>query len=97
MRTSPHELIRDPLEDPTRMSAYPNLEYGNLYNALTMLIDVAPCIQYGQIGKDLFALTYSSVLYFIDFLLQSSARLFCSVSAAYYLFSIRTLLIIYPI
>lgn len=51
MRTSPHELIRDPLEDPTRMSAYPNLEYGNLYNALTMLIDVAPCIQYGQIGK----------------------------------------------
>lgn len=53
VRTSPHELIRDPLEDPTRMSAYPNLEYGNLYNALTMLIDVAPCIQYGQIGKSL--------------------------------------------
>lgn len=51
MRTSPHDLIRDPLEDPTRMSAYPNLEYGNLYNALTMLIDVAPCIQYGQIGN----------------------------------------------
>ncbi|XP_014089555.2 protein unc-79 homolog isoform X6 [Bactrocera oleae] len=55
VRTSPHELIRDPSEDPTRMSAYPNLEYGNLYNALTMLIDVAPCIQYGQIvfGKAL--------------------------------------------
>ncbi|XP_067614407.1 protein unc-79 homolog isoform X4 [Eurosta solidaginis] len=55
VRTSPHELIRDPTEDPTRMSAYPNLEYGNLYNALTMLIDVAPCIQYGQIvfGKAL--------------------------------------------
>lgn len=51
VRTSPHELICDPLEDPTRMSAYPNLEYGNLYNALTMLIDVAPCIQYGQIGE----------------------------------------------
>lgn len=51
VRTSPHELIRDPSEDPTRMSAYPNLEYGNLYNALTMLIDVAPCIQYGQIGE----------------------------------------------
>ncbi|XP_036332952.1 protein unc-79 homolog isoform X7 [Rhagoletis pomonella] len=50
VRTSPHELIRDPSEDPTRMSAYPNLEYGNLYNALTMLIDVAPCIQYGQIA-----------------------------------------------
>lgn len=50
VRTSPHDLIRDPSEDPTRMSAYPNLEYGNLYNALTILIDVAPCIQYGQIG-----------------------------------------------
>ncbi|XP_046804236.1 protein unc-79 homolog isoform X10 [Lucilia cuprina] len=50
VRTSPHELIRDPTEDPTRMSAYPNLEYGNLYNALTMLIDVAPCIQYGQLA-----------------------------------------------
>lgn len=37
------------------MSAYPNLEYGNLYNALTMLIDVAPLIAYGQIefGKAL--------------------------------------------
>ncbi|XP_075145711.1 UNC-79 domain-containing protein isoform X9 [Haematobia irritans] len=55
VRTSPHDLIRNPSEDPTRMSAYPNLEYGNLYNALTMLIDVAPCIQYGQIvfGKAL--------------------------------------------
>uniref|UniRef100_A0A1B0B383 Protein unc-79 homolog n=1 Tax=Glossina palpalis gambiensis TaxID=67801 RepID=A0A1B0B383_9MUSC len=55
VRTSPHDLIRDPSEDPTRMSAYPNLEYGNLYNALTILIDVAPCIQYGQIvfGKAL--------------------------------------------
>ncbi|XP_073838636.1 UNC-79 domain-containing protein isoform X9 [Musca autumnalis] len=55
VRTSPHDLIRNPSEDPTRMSAYPTLEYGNLYNALTMLIDVAPCIQYGQIvfGKAL--------------------------------------------
>lgn len=70
VRTSPHELIRDPLEDPTRMSAYPNLEYGNLYNALTMLIDVAPCIQYGQIGKDLFALICSNLFccILIDFL-----------------------------
>lgn len=33
------------------MAAYPNLEYGNLYNALTILIDVAPSIQYGQVGK----------------------------------------------
>ncbi|XP_043063036.1 protein unc-79 homolog isoform X6 [Drosophila yakuba] len=67
VRTSPHELIRDPLEDPTRMSAYPNLEYGNLYNALTMLIDVAPCIQYGQIvfGKALLQ-CLSCILPFLD-------------------------------
>lgn len=31
------------------MSAYPNLEYGNLYNALAMLLDVAPNIQVGLI------------------------------------------------
>ncbi|XP_026850391.1 protein unc-79 homolog isoform X3 [Drosophila persimilis] len=67
VRTSPHELIRDPHEDPTRMSAYPNLEYGNLYNALTMLIDVAPCIQYGQIvfGKALLQ-CLSCILPFLD-------------------------------
>ncbi|XP_064549249.1 protein unc-79 homolog isoform X2 [Drosophila montana] len=67
VRTSPHELICDPLEDPTRMSAYPNLEYGNLYNALTMLIDVAPCIQYGQIvfGKALLQ-CLSCILPFLD-------------------------------
>ncbi|KAL5284179.1 UNC79 family protein [Megaselia abdita] len=46
--TSPHQLIRDTTLDSSRMSAYPNLEYGNLYNALTMLIDVAPLIAYGQ-------------------------------------------------
>ena len=37
------------------MQAYPNLEYGNLYNALTMLIDVAPNLAHGQVefGKAL--------------------------------------------
>lgn len=33
--------------DHMRMSGYPNLEYSNLYNALAMLLDVAPSIQYG--------------------------------------------------
>lgn len=33
------------------MSAYPNLEYGNLYNVLAMLLDVAPNIQVGLICK----------------------------------------------
>lgn len=37
--------------DHVRMSGYPNLEYSNLYNALTMLLDVAPSIQYGIQSK----------------------------------------------
>ncbi|XP_055321973.1 protein unc-79 homolog isoform X3 [Sitodiplosis mosellana] len=44
---SPHQMIKDPSQDHARMSAYPNLEYGNLYNALAMLLDVAPNIQFG--------------------------------------------------
>lgn len=37
--------------DHIRMSGYPNLEYSNLYNALAMLLDVAPSIQYGIQSK----------------------------------------------
>ena len=48
---SPLELIKDPTQDHSRMSDYPNLEYGNLYNALAMLLDVASNIQYGQNGE----------------------------------------------
>lgn len=48
---SPHQLIKDPSQDHIRMSAYPNLEYGNLYNALAMLLDVASNIQVGLAGK----------------------------------------------
>lgn len=40
-------MIKDPCRDQHRMSAYPNLEYGNLFNVLAMLLDVAPNIQYG--------------------------------------------------
>lgn len=47
--SSPHQIIKDPSQDHIRMSAYPNLEYGNLYNALAMLLDVAPNIQVGLI------------------------------------------------
>lgn len=47
---SPHQMIKDPAQDHMRMSAYPNLEYGNLYNALAMLLDVAPNIQFGLNG-----------------------------------------------
>lgn len=43
-------MIKDPSQDHIRMSAYPNLEYGNLYNAIAMLLDVAPNIQFGLNG-----------------------------------------------
>lgn len=43
-------MIKDPSQDQARMSAYPNLEYGNLYNALNMLLDVAPNIQNGLVA-----------------------------------------------
>lgn len=42
--------MRDPSKDQTRMSSYPNLEYGNLYNAIAMLLDVASNIQYGLVA-----------------------------------------------
>lgn len=45
--SSPHQIIKDPSQDHIRMSAYPNLEYGNLYNAIAMLLDVASNIQFG--------------------------------------------------
>lgn len=45
--SSPHQLIKDPEQDHIRMASYPNLEYGNLYNALAMLLDVAPYIPTG--------------------------------------------------
>lgn len=38
VRNSPLELIKDPEEDQFRMSAYPHLEYQNLYNAICMLV-----------------------------------------------------------
>lgn len=41
------EIIKDPSLDQVRMASYPNLEYQNLYNALTMLLDVASNIQNG--------------------------------------------------
>ncbi|XP_050087901.1 protein unc-79 homolog isoform X2 [Anopheles aquasalis] len=44
---SPLEMIKDPSLDQMRMSSYPNLEYQNLYNALTMLLDAASNIQSG--------------------------------------------------
>lgn len=49
--SSPHQMIKDPSQDQQRMSNYPNLEYGNLYNCIAMLLDVAPNITYGLNSK----------------------------------------------
>lgn len=46
---SPHQMIKDPNQDQARMAAYPNLEYSNLYNALSMLLDVAPNLHSGLV------------------------------------------------
>lgn len=58
---SPHQMIKDPSQDHIRMSAYPNLEYGNLYNAIAMLLDVAPNIQFGLNGEQIKAFAPSTV------------------------------------
>lgn len=47
---SPHLLIKDPSQDHVRMSVYPNLEYGNLYNVIGMLVDVAGNITVGKMS-----------------------------------------------
>ncbi|XP_058827136.1 protein unc-79 homolog isoform X1 [Topomyia yanbarensis] len=64
---SPLEMIKDPTLDQARMSSYPNLEYQNLYNALTMLLDVASNIQNGLslFGKA-FLQSLGCILPFLD-------------------------------
>lgn len=61
------------------MAAYPNLEYGNLYNALTILIDVAPSIQYGQVGKSqqFSSIIRTSDIYLLLLLVFGKALLQC--------------------
>ncbi|XP_059622044.1 protein unc-79 homolog [Phlebotomus argentipes] len=65
--SSPYQMIKDPSQDQARMSAYPNLEYGNLYNAINMLLDVASNIQYGLVmfGKAVLQ-CLSCILPFLD-------------------------------
>ncbi|XP_050073343.1 protein unc-79 homolog isoform X4 [Anopheles maculipalpis] len=64
---SPLEMIKDPSLDQIRMSSYPNLEYQNLYNALTMLLDVASNIQSGlQLFGKAFLQCLGCILPFLD-------------------------------
>lgn len=46
----PFEMIKSQKFDGERMALYPNLDYKQLYNALTQLIDVVPLIHIGLQG-----------------------------------------------
>ncbi|XP_034177759.2 UNC-79 domain-containing protein [Osmia lignaria lignaria] len=47
VREPPFEMIKSQKFDAERMALYPNLDYKQLYNALTQLIDVVPSIHNG--------------------------------------------------
>ncbi|XP_063983209.1 protein unc-79 homolog isoform X2 [Diachasmimorpha longicaudata] len=47
VRESPLEMIKSQKFDAERMTLYPNLDYKQLYNALTQLIDVSSCVHIG--------------------------------------------------
>lgn len=55
----PFDLIKSQEKDAERMALYPNLDYKQLYNALTQLIDVVPMIHIGLQGSSLFYITIS--------------------------------------
>jgi len=50
----PFELIKLQEKDGERMALYPNLDYKQLYNALTQLIDIVPFIHVGLSGSSYF-------------------------------------------
>lgn len=43
-------MLRSQRMDPERMALYPNLDYKQLYNALSQLIDATPFIHFGLQG-----------------------------------------------
>ncbi|XP_076235457.1 UNC-79 domain-containing protein [Calliopsis andreniformis] len=47
VREAPFEMIKSQKFDAERMALYPNLDYKQLYNALTQLMDVIPSIHNG--------------------------------------------------
>jgi len=50
---SPFDLIKSQQLDGERMALFPNLDYKQLYNALTQMIDVTPLIHIGLPGLSL--------------------------------------------
>lgn len=91
-------MIKDPSQDHIRMSAYPNLEYGNLYNAIAMLLDVAPNIQFGLNGKNKRDYYSSQKLNFhLCFPFKYLAKRCCSVWDVFYRSSTRISSTTFPI
>lgn len=53
VREAPLEMVKSQKYDAERMALYPNLDYKQLYNALTQLIDVVSSIHIGLQGLSL--------------------------------------------
>lgn len=53
MDEEPFEMIKSQKFDVERMALYPSLDYRQLYNALTQLIDVVPLLHLGLQGSSL--------------------------------------------
>lgn len=51
VREVPFEMIKSQKFDGERMALYPNLDYKQLYNALTQLVDVVPLVHIGLQGS----------------------------------------------
>lgn len=51
VREAPLEMVKSQKYDAERMALYPNLDYKQLYNALTQLIDVVSSIHAGLQGS----------------------------------------------
>lgn len=67
-REAPLEMIKSQKFDSERMALYPNLDYKQLYNALTQLMDVIPLIHIGLQGTLVLLYYYKKYNHFIPIL-----------------------------
>lgn len=51
VRESPYEMLRAQKLDPDRMALYPSLDYKQLFNALTQMMDVVSLVHIGLPGE----------------------------------------------
>lgn len=59
VREAPLEMVKSQKYDAERMALYPNLDYKQLYNALTQLIDVVSSIHIGLQGYKIYHFKWS--------------------------------------